>query len=187
MNKIPISKKKSNNRAAVSKSPRRKPSRVKKTVHENNDWPINWKEKYLFWNQRKIPLAAIEDLAEHMIEVVLSDRSIITLSELCLRHYITPEDAENYCEKSSKFRRAYMFVKRYIGNNRELGALRKQLESSMVKFMQGVYDPSWKAQEIYFNELKIKANSALATPDEYAEISRKIFGEIPKKDESEGG
>jgi hypothetical protein len=66
-------------------------------------------------------------------------------------------DIERMKAKSKVFNRYYYMAMDEIGDRREIGALEKKLDPSVVKFTMPLYDPDWKAQQVADTLLKQQA------------------------------
>jgi len=142
----------------------------------------DWRTKYTFWNQKGLPVAALEDLADKFIATVKSDPSIMTLSKLYYICDVSPSSMVKFLERSEKLKEAKEYARFVIGMNREEGALYRKIDGNIMKFMQGHYDDKWKEEENRQAELRKNNTSEHTTK---IVILEKFENVEPKKDNNE--
>jgi len=93
--------------------------------------------------RKPVNSAYIEKLATEMVLWAQTDEAL-KISQFWLMKGICNRDFKRWCDKHECLRDAYETVKALVGNRREMGALRKQYDSSMVRVSMKLYDEEWK-------------------------------------------
>jgi len=150
-----------------------------KANYQLKPWEVNFRLSFGLDGAGTFPIEAIEHLARLMKQWIESSDQIITLTDFFYFQNLCGENIDNWSKTCPKLKEAYRLTLLKIAGNRERLSFFKEGDFKTFAFTQGLYSPQWKAQEKYFNDLKVKANSALASPAEYAKISTRIYSEIP--------
>jgi len=145
-------------------------------------WMTDFRTKFGLEKKCKVSQDSLKYLAELILEWVNSSPEICVFDEILSIQNTQAYVFDRWTEKCPELLNAKELAFQQIAINREKLALFKQLDQKTMFFMQGLYSPKWRAQEKYFNELKVKANTAFASPAEYAALSSKIFSEIPSNE-----
>lgn len=111
---------------------------------------------YFFLRSMPISDAWLEDLAERLVKWSSEDKNAIVLGAFLTDEKIVWETFGRWCKRSKSLRDAHKFALQVIGTRREVLALKKELDPSMVKFNQMLYDKNWKKVEEWREELKAK-------------------------------
>lgn len=114
----------------------------------------DWRYRYKFWHQKGIPLIAIERLAENMLTIIEEDKTIVTFNSLLVKLGLTNNQFDEFLQRSDKLVKAKGYTMFAIGANRETKALYRQIDGSVMKHQQGIYDEKWKEREIFHAELR---------------------------------
>lgn len=118
--------------------------------------PIN--EKWIQW------------LAQELIKWAVQDDNALKLTQFYTLHGICSADIRRWMERSDYLKRAHAFAKLVIGDRREVGAINRKYETTMIKMMMPAYDPEWAQRE--------QEQSKLRNPDAQAMTGQLII-EIP--------
>ena len=138
-----------------------KPSRSKKAF----PWKIDFR-KVIPITEKRMPFSntTLEYIGKIMLLWVNSSDRIISLNKFLNYQRIYHSNLIDWTERCPKLKKAHNLTLQKISVNREELAFFKDGDQKTMAFMQGVYDPQWKAQEKYFNDLKAKVANAQA-PD----------------------
>jgi len=130
-----------------------------------------------FFTIRKVPIsnAALERLAELMVEWALSSTSNIVFKEFLVLQRIQYKQLSDWMKRSEKLRRAKNFTLMVLGVNREKGALLKQIDGNMVKMTQHRYDPQWGESEERKAKLNAMSDKQLITKEDLNHLIRDIL------------
>lgn len=150
-----------------------KPKTAKQQTH------LDWKYKYKFYNQKRIPDACIDDLAEYLIEWAEDKTPKLFFEEFLRKFKIRRQSFKDYLERSEKLRDAKEYAIQILSVIRERKAYKENYFSTF-RHTQGLYSPDWKSQETYFNELK--TNVAQSTGTKYVVMDpAEKTAEVPEK------
>ena len=147
--------------------------------------------KYKYWNQKELPMASLEELADNLIKTAHENKSVITLNKLYLLNYTDYYSMAGYMKKCEKLKKAVKHVKIVIGDRREELALRKKIEPGTFKMTQSKYDPVWKEQEQYFANLKAAQKEKQSAAEfhvhmpGYKEFEKEVLNETGNKSKAE--
>ena len=138
-----------------------KPSRSKKAF----PWEIDFRTVIPI-TEKRMPFSntTLEYIGKIMLLWVNSSDRIISLNKFLNYQRIYHSNLIDWTERCPKLKKAHNLTLQKISVNREELAFFKDGDQKTMAFMQGVYDPQWKAQEKYFNDLKAKVANAQA-PD----------------------
>lgn len=144
----------------------RRPKQVTKT---------NWKNKYKFYNHKGIPDAALDDLAEHMVEWVNSDPNIMVFGEFLIKYAVSRNSMRRFLERSDKLRDAKSYAMHVIGVNREKAALFKKIDYNTMKLKQHQYDSDWGEAEERASRLRSKHSAEALSKDDLKQVVESIL------------
>lgn len=99
-------------------------------------------------------------LANELIEYAKKEEQSLTIGQFCKLKDIHRDTFDLWCSKYPKLASAKRIALQYIGNNRELGSLKKQLDSKTVMHIQYQYDDAWKKADHDQANLKKLEDSA---------------------------
>lgn len=98
-----------------------------------------------------------EHLSRKLLDWAVNDDNAYKLSQFWIKEGIPPSDAERWRQNNEHIRRSYEIALLAIGNRRELGGLKKDLDSGMVKHTMPQYDKGWKDLAEWQSKLKEEA------------------------------
>lgn len=93
--------------------------------------------------RKPVNSAYIEKLAGEMVLWAQSEESF-KVSQFWLMKGICHKDFKRWCDKHECLRDAYDAVKAMLGNRREIGAIKKNFDSAVVRTSMKLYDEEWK-------------------------------------------
>ena len=146
--------------------------------------PKYWMEEYTnLYTQRKHPISIlfIERIAEELVLWAKNDKNAFKLSQFYLDKGIPHSTFHYLLGKHKTLKEAYESARLIIGNRREIGAIKNNYNVNMISSRQHAYDPDWKKDAEWRNELRIKAHQKGDTETNYT-IVFEDFGEKEKKD-----
>ena len=154
---------------------------IPKSISHNQTkpWEVDFRES-IPYNAKHSPFTnqTLEHLADLMLLWVKSSDRLIALNKFLNIQSIYHSNLLEWAERCPKLKDAYLLTTQILGTNREEITFFKEGDQKTMAFMQGTYDPRWKAQEKYFNELKAEvANQQSGT------INIKMTGHIPQVEE----
>lgn len=131
-----------------------------------------------FFTIRKVPIsdAALDRLAELMIEWATSSITNVVFQEFLVLQRVPYEQLSTWMKRSEKLRKAKDFTLMVLGVNREKGAIFKQLDGNVVKQMQHRYDPEWKESEKH--HARLKREESENTTEVFEEALSKILKSV---------
>ena len=162
-----------------------------KTKAKIPSYKTNFRFDYLTMRQKPFSQATLENLAQKMIDWVKAETDALTFNEFLILQGLDSETLDDFGRRCEKIRLAKKYTLMILGTRREKKALHRELEPSVMKFMQGFYDPNWKAQKIFNAELKAKMNEEKNNKgnvhvhiDHYDKLEKEISNESKDKDSS---
>jgi len=126
----------------VNKKTRRKPKRV------------NSLSRNIFSDARFITEASLDKLAQDMVDLVDENKNILTFSNVILSFGLTKSSFYNLLARNKNLKKAREYILFKIGMNREELALKKKIDGNIMRHQQGLYDPDWKKQDIFFADIR---------------------------------
>lgn len=95
------------------------------------------------WRQKPVSDEFLKQLINDGIEWAANDPEAYKIKPFFKKRRITTNDIKRWQERSDEFAEGYQFMKEIIGDRREIGALKKQLDSAIVLRSMHQYDPEW--------------------------------------------
>ena len=161
---------------AVVKNRNSKPStRPKKFTKKVTSLDVN--KKFGFYNVKQLSEAKLDELAKQIILWVEDDKPKLFFEEFLFEFKIHREKMERHLKKSEALRDAKAYAMQVISFHREKKAYNTNYWAAF-RHTQGLYSPSWKAQEIHFNDLKTKVSAATGSVEKFQEGMRHVLKEI---------
>lgn len=108
------------------------------------------------WKKMPVDDRFKDMLAQKLIKWAKEDENALKLSQFFLDNGISDDVVERWEKKHEGLRLAKKVAKQLIGNRREVGAMNRQFDSSMVKFTMPLYDPDWKGVEEWKSKLRVE-------------------------------
>ncbi len=96
----------------------------------------------------------IYKLAEELLDWARNDVEAFKLSQFRLHRGIPRDTWKEWVRKYPRFKEANEEAKEMIGNRREIGAMRHELNYGVVGFTMPFYDPEWKEETVRRASLK---------------------------------
>ena len=165
-----------------SKSTLTKPRRKKQGARTKKP-DDSWKYKYKFYSQTYVPEAALEDLAEHMIEWASNNPDALIFGDFLYEYKIARSTMDKFLKRCEKLRKAKRFAMDMIGNNREKGALKKQIDFNTMKVKQYQYDPDWGLAEERQYKLKSSLDENSLTKEDFQSALKEILKPVDKEND----
>lgn len=175
-----------NNKPMKKKPKAKKPQPTIATKKTTNTVYEQWKNQNIFYNKKDASTFFKKDLAEKIITTVLTDPTIKVFNEVLRRHNTNPVNLTSLIKTSPELAEAKEYAMFVIGVNRELAALESNPSGNTFTHMQGIYDPEWKAQEEYFNNMKLKViDKSDSQKEDLINIVKSILRDPNKKNKDE--
>lgn len=96
------------------------------------------------WRQRPVSDKYLDDLAIRLRDWALYNEEAFKLSQFILEEGVWEGNFFKWLERNENLREAHKDALTAIGNRREIGALKKKLDSSLTTLTMPMYDPEWK-------------------------------------------
>ena len=96
----------------------------------------------------------MKTLADLIVNTVKTNPKIMTFNKVLALCDVHGSSMVKFLERCEKLRKAKSYAMFMIGISREEAALNRSIDGGIMKHMQGRYDPAWKAQDIFFAELR---------------------------------
>ena len=118
------------------------------TVIQEEPIKYDWFDYQCIYTGLMKPMSenGINRLADEVVDWARNDVDAYKLSQFYLHKGISSKTWENWCKKFDRLNEANEAAKQLIGNRREIGALKHQLNYGPVNFTMPFYDPEWKAE-----------------------------------------
>jgi len=139
-------------------SSKRNIPRAKDSKQSIADKQATWKYYYDYYRQDIVHDSDLDRLADRLIDRIINNPRVMSLNAALLDCGLTLDRITSFLKRSEKLRIAKKDAMFLLGSKRETSALFKEIEKDVFKQMQGTYDPMWKDQEKYFNDLRQKVN-----------------------------
>ena len=88
------------------------------------------------------------------------DEDMLTMNDFLVKKGMNRSSIQEWLKRSEDMRKAYAFILMVIGNRRERGMLKKQLDSQGVVKSMHLYDELWKESETWRAHLAAKVAGA---------------------------
>lgn len=153
MNKEPTSKPTIRRKKAISKPSGRK----KGVLLQEFKWAGQYKD---FFHQKMVPIseAFIDRLSQDLATWAINDDEAYKITQFILKKGIPPDTFYDWINQFPVLNAANKIAVEAIGNRREMGGLKKQLDSSIVQFTMPSYDKNWKELRAWSAKLKEQEN-----------------------------
>ena len=104
--------------------------------------------------ERPTSILYIENLAYKLVEWAQFNEDALTLGEFMEANNLPSWAWEDYQHRSHIFKQAVAFAKQCIGNHREIGGLKRRLDSGMVKWTMPLYAKEWETLQEWYSRQK---------------------------------
>ena len=133
----------------------------------------------------------IGKICEQLCDWAINDKEALKISLFFNDRGITWDVVDDWRKKFPNFDAAYKIALQAIGDRREIGAVKRILDSNIVKYTLPLYDEGVRKMELERALLKIKAEEELAQESRTKYIvmppieASPIVKELPKEDREE--
>ena len=110
--------------------------------------------------KRPISVEYIEKFANDMVLWALNDPDAFKLAQYYRIRGVCGEDMERWAERYPNLKTANRYVLGILGDKREMGALKKDYDSGMVRTMMPRYDKDWRNIEKWRSLLREQESKA---------------------------
>lgn len=158
---------------------------VRKTTNTYSDYSNMYSYK-----MKPVPDALLDKIAHDLEQWALTNPEAYKLTQFFVEKNLEYSDFYNWIKKHDGLRRAHERALMAIGNRREIGALKRELDAGMISFTMPHYDKTWKELVEWRAHLRQAAQSE-------GDQSKKIVVEMmpypasdrvpPKKEHKEDG
>lgn len=144
-----------------------------------------WEDYFNMTTFKMSPVSDVflEKLAADLCQWALHDEEALKLNTFFAERGIHQHTAEVWRKRNKKLDSAYSFAKQCIGDRREMGGLKRKLDSGMVSTTMAHYDSDWKALAEWRAKLKAETEGA-AIEAKVVVLERfpEVATVLPKKD-----
>jgi len=161
----------------------KKASNSNKTTKKAAKLPYRHSDDYLNLHTMKLQPVSIEwleILAKDLVEWAINDEKALKLTAFYTNRGICSDTLARWLRRSKILNTSHKFAKMVIGNRREVGALTKKFDATLVMRSMAVYDKEWKDLEEWRSDLKNKEEEQKA-----ASFVVKMQSFSEKKDEKD--
>ena len=149
--------------------------RRKKTSKKVTDFSKSFRADFFTYRKTPISNAALERLAELMIEWALSSPDNVVFKEFLVLQRIQYKQLSDWMKRCEKLRNAKDFTLMVLGVNREKGAIFKKMDGGVVRQLQHRYDPEWGISEEREHRLKTAATSVGLSKEDLNQLIANIL------------
>jgi len=137
-------------------------------VSDNNNIQKNATSKYVYddyldmftMRKRPINIKYIEKFANDMVHWALNDPDAFKLAQYYRIRGVGGDDMERWTERYPDLKKANSYVLGILGDKREMGGLKKDYDSGMVRTMMPRYDKDWRSIEKWRSLLREQESKA---------------------------
>ena len=122
-----------------------KPSKTNTDPEVSTTKKYEYEDYYCLYSfmQKPVNSAYIEKLAQEMMSWAQTDEAF-KVTQFWLSKGIRSKDFYRWCDKHQCLKEVYDAVKILLGNRREIGAIKKNFDSSTIRASMKLYDEDWK-------------------------------------------
>lgn len=141
--------------------------KARKVLKRSNDSTVenNATTKHPWFDYRDMFSGDMKPMSEKGIEKVADDLVVwartnddaFKLSQFYLERGISINTWKDWVDKFPKLKESQEMAKCFIGNRREIGAIKNKLNTSMVAYTMPFYDNEWKEETVRRASLKGEA------------------------------
>jgi len=151
---------------AVVKGRKGQTTIAKKNIPKQDpEWKTDFRDKFYMRGVREISDDALKDLARLMLSWINHSEELYDIRKLLFYQNIIKSNLKDFQNRCPELDQAVNKTYQKIAFNRERNALAKDPAGKAFTHMQGTYDPEWKSQEQYFNQLRENIASKNSTGD----------------------
>jgi len=128
-----------------------------KAKKDKKEWTY-FDEYFDFNSFKKKPVSEqwLMELAKRLVFWARDNEDALILNQFFTDEGIGKSTVANWKKRNERFNMSYDFAKQLIGIRREVGALKKKLDTHMIMFTMPQYSESWKELEEWRSSLKVK-------------------------------
>jgi len=135
----------------------------RKTSHNSIKKDSVSKKGYVFFDDytdlftfKKVPIseAYIDRLATELLDWALNNDDALKMSQFYLGKGISYHSFSRWLKRSKNLEEAHNSALKLLGNRREIGAIKKKYDTSMIATMMPKYDEDWKEVIEWRSKLK---------------------------------
>jgi hypothetical protein len=133
---------------------------------------------------RKIPVnnVHLDELAQELCQWVVANKDAITMEDFFEYKFMNKDAFKRLKEKNANLQEAYTFALMILGNRRQRGGLKKELDSGMVSYTMPHYDDEWKKLAEWRAALKHKEEEKNQAPTVYVIERFPETDEVPRRE-----
>lgn len=113
-----------------------------KSLTETKKWYDEYPDVYAF-KTTPVSEVLLDRLFQELLDWAESNEDALKITEFFLRKRIGSDTVARFRARDKKYDDAYNHALQLIGNRREIGALKRKLDSGIVAYTMAHYDPSW--------------------------------------------
>lgn len=168
------------------RNPKNNISKTKKTK-EAKSYETNFRFDYVTMRQKPFSIATLENLAKKMIDWANDNPNSLSLNEFLILQGLDADTLDDFCKRCEKLKLAKKHTIMILGTRREIKGLYREIEPSLMKFMQGHYDPTWAKREKELAALRNVDNQTrdinvyLDGVEQLEKKSKELHGPKPKR------
>jgi len=143
-----------------------------------------WLEQYTnLYTLKKHPVTEpfIERISADLIKWAKEDKNALTLSQFYLEKGIPYSTFKGLMNRFPMLKMARDSAMEFMGNRREIGALKNKMNPNMVMSQQANYAPSWMELEVKRSDLRIKSQEKINPDIKYVIALEDFSKEVKKK------
>lgn len=122
-----------------------------------------------------------EKVARKLVNWAVTTKTALKINEFFQEENIWYKDFYRLKKKFEILDRAHDIAMRAIGDHRERGMMEKKYDASVGMYMQGLYDPEWKAEQDRRDSLRVRLNSV--SPELIMEKIKELTTRVDPTDE----
>lgn len=104
----------------------------------------------------------VRNLAVKLVEWAKTDDNAFKLSQFYLNEGITRRDFYNWIERFDFLKDAHDTALMFLGDRREVGAIKRKLDTQMISFAMPNYDPQWREMVTWRAKLKAEQQAEVS-------------------------
>ena len=122
---------------------------IKATNGQKSDTPPKNFKEYFFFRSKPLNDSQLEQLAEQYLHWAEHNDKALKVSQFLTANRISWEDFYLWQERSKALKQAHKWVLAILGDRREIGALERKYDASIVNRTLSYYCPVAKEQDIF--------------------------------------
>lgn len=165
---------------------KKEPRVVEKSNNTKPDYKFDHYKSLHTWHETPVNDAWKDNLAQELFLWARDDEDAYKMSQFYLNKGINNRDFSRWCDTHENLKIAKEAALVLIGNRREIGGLKKRLDTNIVMSSMAKYDTEWKELAEWRAQLKSESenksetkiivmesyNPPVATPEQVAKKAR---------------